>query len=147
MTGLECGDERQEYLFDDRGGTSGCKPGFGGGEVGRQRLVVEHIGYPTGEVVAWTVVAQHAPASANELGFKLRKVGGNCPVAVSGWRSDSVTAISVSHCRTIHESVYERAISLLRTRSTGPLSGERSTTPGRTHRPGCMWRFRRGSCS
>jgi hypothetical protein len=39
--GLKCGDQRDAHLFDDRGGAVVGELGFGGGEVGGERLVVE----------------------------------------------------------------------------------------------------------
>ncbi len=77
--GLKCGDERQAYLFDDRGGAFGRQDGFGGGKVGGERAVAEDAGYPAGEVVAGAVVAQDAPVAADQLGFQFGEVGGDRP--------------------------------------------------------------------
>jgi hypothetical protein len=75
VPGLEGRDQREAYLFDDRGGAMGIDSGFGGGELGGERLVAKDAGDPAGEVVARAVVAQHARVAADELVFELREVG------------------------------------------------------------------------
>lgn len=70
---MECDDERQAHVFDALGG----ELGFGRGEVGGERLVVEDGGDPAGEVVVGAVVAQYARVTADELVFQLGEVGGD----------------------------------------------------------------------
>ncbi|HUK69514.1 MAG TPA: hypothetical protein VLW50_12310 [Streptosporangiaceae bacterium] len=77
MAGLECGDERQACLFDDRGGALGRDCGFGGAEVGGECLVAEDGGCPAGEVVARAAVPQYALVAAGERGFQFGEVGGD----------------------------------------------------------------------
>jgi hypothetical protein len=68
--GLKCGDQRDAHLFDDRGGAVVGELGFGGGEVGGERLVVEDARDPAGEVVAGAVVAQHTPGFVPKTGLR-----------------------------------------------------------------------------
>jgi hypothetical protein len=66
---LECGNERQAYLFDDCAGAPAREGGFGGGEAGGEWSVVEDVGDPVGKVVTRAVVAQDALVAPGELGF------------------------------------------------------------------------------
>ena len=76
---MECGDERQAYLFDDRGVAVGRDGGFELGQVGRERLVAEDARHPAGELMAGAVVAQHAPVAAAKLRFQFVQVGRDRP--------------------------------------------------------------------
>src|ERR1700722_8129851 len=76
---LECGDEREADLFDDRGRAVAREGGFSGGEIGSEWALTEDVGYPAGEVVAEAVVPQDALVAGCQLGFQLGQVGGNGP--------------------------------------------------------------------
>ncbi len=79
MAGLECGDQREARLFDDRGGAVVGQLCFCGGELDSEPLVVEDSVDPPGEVVFGAVVTQHSAVTDDELGLEFGEVGGDCP--------------------------------------------------------------------